>query len=401
MAQQPETPEIPEWPMLFKPTKGAKKIQMWHVSVQALPDGTATITTVHGQTDGEKITDIELVDKGKRPGTKAATTPLQQAIADANSAHTKKKDRKHYSTDPTGAEGGAKRALAPMLAHKYMEWDKKAEEWRHSTHVKKVDWANAYGQPKLDGHRLTYVDGRLWSREGVDNTEALPHIARAIRGVLSGLSADDRARFARLDGELYQHGLTVTKIGGYVKGMKPERLQLQYHVYDVPSDLAFIERWESLRSVFFRGSLAIDDLSLVPTVRVRSESELFAMAARFRKQKYEGGMLRWGLNGYEAGDRSDRLLKVKHFEDAEFEVVGFKEGKNTYAGAAIFECLTEDGNSFNVTAPGTIEEKRKFFRTGPAWVGKLLTVRYSGWTTNKEGKSVPFHPGALRFHDPI
>ncbi len=135
--------------------------------------------------------------------------------------------------------------------------------------------------------------------------------------------------------------------------------------------------------------------------RVKDESELIAAREDFFSQDFEGAMLRWGDAGYEAGARSHHLLKVKRWSDAEFRVVGVKEGKNTFAGMAIFDCLTDAGVPFSVTSPGNRAQKKKYFQRGDKWIGKLLTVRYSGWTTNKEGSTVPFHPVAVRFHTTI
>ena len=86
---------------------------------------------------------------------------------------------------------------------------------------------------------------------------------------------------------------------------------------------------------------------------------------------------------------------MKTFFDAEFEIVGCKEGRGSYEGMAIFTCKTPDGHTFDVTAHGTHEEKRKAWEDRESHIGKKLTVKYQFFTTTD--KPVPFLPVAKGF----
>ena len=82
------------------------------------------------------------------------------------------------------------------------------------------------------------------------------------------------------------------------------------------------------------------------------------------------------LNGlYSIKHRSNDLQKFKSFEDAEFEIIGFKLGTGTEEGAIIFECKC--GNkTFDVRPRGSIGERIEKAKHGRDFIGKKLTVRY-------------------------
>jgi len=365
-----------KFPTLYKRAVSGKTVS-WQISVRDVGDGTAEIVVVHGYVDGKQQTVRDLITEGKNEGRTNSTTPLEQAIAEAQSAWTHRKDRGHYGEDVEGNESAGKRALAPMLAQTY----------EHQ--AGKVDWNNAYAQPKYDGNRcLARKDGGvvvLTSRTG--KVFDLPHIEEALQCVMR--SGDV------FDGEIYQHGVPLNEIRSLVTRYRSESEKLQYHIYDAPIDAPFLER-----SVVIQGRMtkaAGSVLSRVPTIRVATELELMKFQADCIAEGYEGAMLRWGEAPYEAGKRSQSLLKVKTFMDAEFCIVDVREGRGTFKGMAIFACLTKDGNEFEVTAPGTHDEKRYAWEHRAECIGKMLTVKFQFMT--KTDFPVPFLPVAIRVRD--
>lgn len=64
---------------------------------------------------------------------------------------------------------------------------------------------------------------------------------------------------------------------------------------------------------------------------------------------------------------------------------------------AVFECVTADGNPFDVTAPGTHDEKRAYWNNKDQYTGKRLTVKYQTMTNTEA--PVPFLPVAKGFVD--
>jgi len=89
----------------------------------------------------------------------------------------------------------------------------------------------------------------------------------------------------------------------------------------------------------------------------------------------EGLMLHRQTAFYHSG-RSDDLLKVKPFEDAEATVIGYKpgKGKNTGLMGAI-KVRIDNGKEFYIGSGFTQQQ-----RQNPPLIGSLITYRYQGFT---------------------
>lgn len=361
--------------------------QEWEISAEPGRGGTGVIKTVYGRKDGKKIEISEVIKEGKNLGKKNETSPYEQACAEAEARWNKQKDRKGYGL--TAEESADVRSVSPMLAHTY---DK---------HAKKVDWGTAFAQPKLDGFRcLAHISNdrkvKLLSREN-QPLLALADLRGTIEEIASGLTVFTKLDDGLiLDGELYCHGMSLNQISSACKKKSDLTKKIQYHVYDAVMGEADFKT----RSLFvgdFVKAAGSDLLVPVETVKVRSEADLMHSQKHFMDEGFEGAMLRYGHSPYEAGRRSAKLLKVKTFLDGEFKVVDFKMGRGKMQDCPVFTCETADGDSFDVTAPGTMEEKKALGVVAKTKVGKMLTVKYIYFT--KTENPVPFLPVAIRFRD--
>jgi ATP-dependent DNA ligase len=360
-----------QFPTLFKKTSTGA-INEWDIQVKD-NGGTATIVIAQGHVDGAKQIYEEVITEGKNLGKSNATTPLQQAIAEAEAKWVKQQDRRQYGTDPSGKESAEKRAAAPMLAQKYQD------------HFKKVDWSKAYMQPKLDGNRcLAKRDNHgvisLWTR-GNKEIVTLPHIQEALRPVMRNGET--------FDGEVYIHGTHVTNLRSFLTREQSGCELVQLRLYDIVVPLPFDERI-SLLSQRLTADGDEETINLVETVKVLDEAHLMKFQAACIQEGFEGAMLRWGPFPYEAGKRSKGLLKVKTFEDAEFPIIDVTPGTSTFQDCAILWCRTQQGNLFAVTAPGTIEQKRQILLDKAQVIGKRVTIKYAGMTRTEN--PVPFQP---------
>ncbi len=372
------------FPTLFKKTaKGG--VQEWEIAVRQVKTAggayQVVMVTTFGLQDGKKQELREVILQGKNAGKRNATTPYQQACAEAESRWNKQKDRKGYGL--SADESAAVRSILPMLAHVYED------------HAKKVDWGTAFAQPKLNGFRcLAHVDPtgtvRLMSRENQPLAALQDTVGRAVAAVKFHARGMDGSFI--LDGELYCHGMSLNQISSACKRKSELTEKIQYHVYDALLGDANFET----RSLFTRDFVRASGSELlvpVETVKVRSEQDLMHCQGEFLERGFEGAMLRYGGSGYQAGKRSDRLLKVKTFQDAEFEVVDFKMGRGKFEGVPSFTCVTPAGHEFDVAAGGTMEEKRALGATARELVGKAITVKFFEYT--KTAEPVPFHPVML------
>lgn len=359
--------QIPIFPLLLKATTD-EGVQEWQISVEA-KGNVGEIVIKFGRRDGKQQVLREPITKGKNLGKKNETTPLQQAIAEAQSKWEKQRTRKCYGL--TVEESAAARAAAPMLAESYKDF------------AKVVAWDTAYVQPKLDGFRCLarcLDDGTITmtSREGKP-INTMPHIAEQLKFALKPGDS--------LDGELYVQGPEFENLSSYIKRVQDGTEQVQYHVYDAPIEAPFIDRYQYAQSKLRRLPSGI--IVPVETKLITAPDQLEAFQLGCLEQGFEGAMLRHGVGAYDAGTRSQALLKVKTFQDAEFKIVGVKEGRGTHAGMAIFVCDTGNGHTFDALAHGTHAQKREAWVQGEANVGRMLTVQYFGWTSST--------PPSLRF----
>lgn len=368
----------PNLPTLLKHcTDGG--VQEWNIRVEPQNDGTAVIVTTHGRQGGKKQEARDHIKEGKNLGKRSETSPLEQAYAEAEAKHTKQLERECYGH--TVEESKVARDASPMLAQKFGDYRNK------------VQWDSAFEQPKLDGYRCTImrIDNEviLRSRKGI--CYQLPHIGDPAKSVLQ--------RGDMFDGELYGHGISLNKISSMITRPRGESEQLQYHVYDmkvaVRPDLYFEARYGLAEDAIGNGLAGV--IKTVETTQVTGENDLMELQARRIDDGYEGSILRHGRTPYQAGQRSTSLLKVKTFTDDNFKVVAVNEGKGTFAGMAVFTCITPAGNFFDVTAPGTHVEKKQYFMNGANFIGQNLTVKFAGYT--KTDKPVPWHPVATGFKE--
>lgn len=405
---------IPEFPTLYGESSHGKQ-KMWSVAVHVFA-GThgeiVEIVTAHGYVDGKKVECRRIVREGKNIGKKNETTPITQAISEAQALWNKKRDA-GYTTGAAVPEaaGGAGTAApsAPVDYTNVLLGDVPAE---HNTLVPLPMLAHDYNkrgksmtfpcyvQRKLDGVRCVAIPSRgLYSRNG----KQFPH--------LEHISADVD-RFGKvamlpgviLDGELYSDELSFQEIVGIVKKetLRPEdkaKMEKIYlYVYDCivlqQTALSYKDRYESLQSAFNSG-LSFQSLRLLPTAECASEDEMKRLHAEYVAEGYEGIMLRKKDGVYKVGHRSPELQKYKEFFDAEYPVIGFKQGDGEEKGCVIWQCSTPAGLEFAVRPRGTRADRAELFTNGAAYIGKLLTVRYQELTTD----GVPRFPVGISFRD--
>ena len=366
------------FPTLYKRTAGGVEWQ-WTISV----DGSVIIKR-WGRINGTIRETREIIKAGKNAGRANATTPEQQAVAEAASqwelylkkGYVKSLDSARKGNVHSIIEGG----IFPMLAHRY---DKYAE---------KISWP-AYAQPKLDGHRCIAVimneKCTLWSRTR-KSIGSVPHIIAAIEtcGLKNGV----------LDGELYNHEYR-DKFEQLTSLIRPDQATaghavVQYHIYDLAGPGTFAERTGLVKKLLMSQK---GPLVCVETRMVRTEDELMVAFESFREQGYEGAIVR-NAEGLYVNNRSFDLQKVKEFDDAEFKVVGVVEGHGALAGHGIFACVTDGGIGFEAKMVGALQELKKYYERPELAVGRFLTVQFQGFT-NKSG--VPRFPVALRFREDI
>lgn len=330
----------------------------------------------------------DIISEGKNPGKKNETSPVQQAEKEAKSKWQKQLDSGYVeSLDRAEAGENDLMGVECMLAHSYGIFVNKVFE---PDQCKKIKFPAAI-QPKFDGIRsLTQSDCSLWSREHKP-IKSVPHIEEEIKSVFPRTAPP-------LDGEMYNHLYKhefekITSIVTQKTKVSPDHKIVQYHIYDLAlTDIGFWDRHLALEEMLKDSEFLIP----VPTEIVNSHEEIVAAFEKYRALGYEGIMVR-NLDAPYEGKRSYNLLKLKEFFEEEFEIIGAEEGRGKLIGhLAAFICKTKDGAHFKASMKCTQARKKELLETKEQHFGKMLTVRFQGYTVKNK---VPRFPEGIRFRE--
>ena len=388
-------------PLCGEATTGKTKV--WSIRVFERM-GQGVIETTHGYLNGKMQVNEKVISQGKNIGKKNETSALEQAVSEARATWVKKIESGYAEsilptlTAEVASEEEAQSAVKskaqsdtqskargkginaevplPMLAHDYHKRGKSA-------------LFPCFVQPKLDGTRCVGMPGNgLFSRL----RKSFPHMEH-ILSELHQLPPE-----IILDGELYSSTLTFQEIVGLVKretlrdGDAEKQRQIQFHVYDIITDMPFQNRLTNLKLLFQRHKF--QHLVLVPTEVCESEEKMKEKHAEYVTAGYEGIMLRTKQGVYKHS-RSVDLLKYKEFFDDEYEVVGFEQGQGLEEGCVIWVCRTAEEKTFHCRPRGTRESRCELFQNGADYIGKKLTVRFQELTD----EGIPRFPVGITFRD--
>ncbi|MEC9357119.1 MAG: DNA ligase [Pseudomonadota bacterium] len=182
-----------------------------------------------------------------------------------------------------------------------------------------------------------------------------------------------------LDGELWMGRARFAELSGTVRRTTPDEAawhELKFMVFDLPAHPgSFDERLAALRELI--PTLQIPWLRLIEQSHVANAAELDRRLDRVVAAGGEGLMLHRGAAPYRA-IRSDDLLKLKPYDDAEARVVGYVPGQGKYQGV-LGSLVVErpDGLQFRLGSGFSDEQ-----RADPPALGSWVTYRYNGFTVN-------------------
>ena len=219
---------------------------------------------------------------------------------------------------------------------------------------------------KLDGVRAYWNGGQLLTRQG--NPIPAPHWF--LQQLPEGLE---------LDGELWTGRGGFETISSIVRKQRPvdqEWRSVSYCVFDLPGmEASFDQRIEAMNRLIANPGTA--NLRVVKQFKVDTHDALMQSLQHYVALGAEGLMLHRGASYYRAG-RSDDLLKLKPYRDAEARVVKHYPGQGKYQGM-MGSILVEDenGKRFRIGSGFTDEERRS-----PPPVGAIITFAYNGRTEN-------------------
>lgn len=227
-----------------------------------------------------------------------------------------------------------------------------------------VELGEYWVSEKLDGVRAYWDGEHLWSRGG--------HAYQAPEWFTEGFPSHP------LDGELWSGRGTFSALSGVVRKSQPidaEWRNVLYKVFDLPQhDQVFEDRYASLKALVEASDSHY--LSLVVQRPVRDHESLMNQLEMVVDEGGEGLMLKRKASIYHGG-RSDDLLKVKPYQDAEALVVGYTPGEGKYSGmmGSLLVALPS-GRQFRIGTGFSDAE-----RADPPSVGQTITFKYHGYTS--------------------
>lgn len=195
-----------------------------------------------------------------------------------------------------------------------------------------------------------------------------------------------------LDGELWIARDRFDALSGIVRRIEPvdaEWQQVRYLVFELPGAVGdFSARIQQMRTIV--------ELATVPWLRVVEQTRVADRVALLQRLDAvvrnggEGLMLHRADAPYVTG-RSDALLKLKPWLDAEAVVVGYVPGKGKYQGmTGALEMKMPDGKRFRIGSGLSDALRRQ-----PPPLGARITYRYQQLTKN----GVPRFPLYLRVRE--
>lgn len=248
-----------------------------------------------------------------------------------------------------------------------------AGRWREG-----LDPAAYWVSEKLDGVRACWDGQRLRFRSGRPIPAPGWFIAALPDVPLDGELWLGRGRFEAVSGLVRREAVDET-------GWRSVR----YMVFDTPGAAGtFDERLTRLRGIVERAGLPW--LQVVPQFRVVDAAALAATLDAVLAAGGEGLMLHRADAPWENG-RSEALLKLTPFLDAEARVVGHLPGRGKYAGmVGALEVETPDGRRFRI-GTGLSDADRR----APPPLGSEVTYRYRELT----GGGLPRFPVFVRIRN--
>jgi DNA ligase-1 len=195
-----------------------------------------------------------------------------------------------------------------------------------------------------------------------------------------------------LDGELWMGRERFDALSGTVRKREPvdaEWRQVRYLVFELPGAAGdFSARVSQMRAIV--AAAGVPWLQAVEQTRAASRDALMKQLDAVVRAGGEGLMLHRADAPYLTG-RSDALLKLKPWLDAEAVVVGHTPGTGKYRGmTGALEMEMPDGTRFRIGSGLSDAQRRQ-----PPPLGTRITYRYQHLTKG----GVPRFPRYLRVRD--
>lgn len=244
-------------------------------------------------------------------------------------------------------------------------WDGTELRTRNNNKIFAPAWFTAHW-PKAT------IDGELWIERGQFEVTASIVLSKLTEGkshlVANSLSGAETS--AENSAETSAEDITAASISD------TRWVKVRFMAFDMPvADQRFDSRLNKLNGL--RKATPNPTFAVIPQFKLSSLTALEEELKQVTKNGGEGLMLHHGKAFYQTG-RSDNLLKVKHFEDAEAKVLAQLPGKGKFKGM-MGSLLVETSAGIRFKLGTGFSDKD---RQAPPAVGSWVTFKFYGITKN-------------------
>ncbi len=220
---------------------------------------------------------------------------------------------------------------------------------------------------KLDGVRAYWDGEKLISREGT--------VFSAPNWFINNFPKD------HIEGELWIDRGKFELVSGIVRSENDDNQnwqQVRFMLFDLPKHPGiFSERLKNMENLVSKSHSKY--LQVINQYHISDHKSLIKELQKIIKIGGEGLMLH-KIDSFYKAERSDDIIKLKAYEDAEAKIIGIIPGKGKYQGkmGAVL-AINEQGIHFKIG--GGFSD---FQRENPPKIGTIITYKFFGKT--KEGK---------------
>ncbi len=190
-----------------------------------------------------------------------------------------------------------------------------------------------------------------------------------------------------VDGELWSKRGDFEHISSIVRDKKPglEWREIKHYIFEAPHAKGNLTvRLNKVKPYENR------QLIIIPQIKIHDKNHLKAFLKEIEQKGGEGVVVRDPSAPY-IDKRTSKALKVKTFQDAECEIIGYTKGKGKYRGlVGAIKCEMKNATLFKIGSGLTDN-----FRNNPPLIGSTVTFKYQSFT--KYGK--PRFPVFLRIRE--
>lgn len=244
-----------------------------------------------------------------------------------------------------------------------------------------IDWSSVLIEPKMDGIRACFKDGKFISYNGkpLYNVDSIVEELQSLRVLKKG---------DFFDGELWSQSGGWEKTISIVKASKTKKYigDVRFYVFDYvlhdQANLVLQQRREMLDEIWTRYKFSLDHAVGTCYEFVESKKEFLTCYRNYVDMGFEGAMIKELDSPYQWMKRHKSWLRHKPTTTEDVTVIGVKQGAGKYAqtlGSLV--CVDQHGKQICVSV-GSDAERDDLWKRRKQLKGCVIEVKFFKRTAN-------------------